>query len=111
MRRLPNVHPSDITLWPNGRGTFQIGSAGVSPKILMYNETPLNIDIDFLNGNTDVLHAWEARWWVLDGEVGEIEWAIDADSLNVTTPPVDAVFLTLYESGEKVEGQYPMALV
>lgn len=111
MQRLPSVHPSDTNLYPNGIGTFDVGAADAGSKILMYNESPQNIDLDFLNGSTDVLHAWEANWWLLDGDTKQIEWQIDADSLNVVTPPVSAVFMTLYGPQERIAGTYPMALV
>ena len=109
--RLSNVHPSDTTKWPQGLGTFDIGAANEGSKILMYNETPLNLQLDFLNGSTDTLHAWEANFWPLDGDTKQVQWQIDADSLNVSTPPINAVFLTLYGSNEPIHGQYPMALV
>lgn len=109
--RLPNVHPSDTSKWPHSLGQFDIGSADPGSKILMYNETPLNLQLDFLNGSTDTLHAWEANWWPLDGETRQVNWQIDADSLNVSSPPISAVFLTLYGAQEILHGQYPMALV
>lgn len=111
MQRLPNVHPSDTSTWPNKIGTFDVGAANEGSKILIYNQTPLNIDLDFLNGSTDVIHAWEANWWRLDGDTKQIEWMIDADSLTVNPPPVDAVFLTLYQANENVPGTYPVSLL
>jgi len=112
MRRLPNTYPGNIAKYPNGRGTFLIGSADEGSKVLFYNETPVNLDLDFYNGNTDVLHAWEANFWTLDGEVGDITWAIDVDSLNVVNPPINAVFATVLNPNETLRDKaYPMPLI
>jgi hypothetical protein len=112
MQRLPNVHPSDLTKFPNGNGAIQLNASNDGSKILMYNETPLNIDLDFLNGKSDVLHAWEANFWTLDGDTKEVDWMIDVDSLNVVNPPINAIFLTLYDPTEKLNDKaYPMPLI
>jgi len=110
MQRLPNVHPSDTVKWPTGIGTFDVGAANEGSKILLYNGTQLTLQLDFLNGYTDTLHPWEANYWVLDGDTKQIQWTIDTDSLNVSTPPINAVFLTLYSTNEKVSGTYPVSL-
>lgn len=111
MLKLTNIHPSDTSLYPNGMGQFSIPSAGDNSKLLMYNETPLNIDLDFLDGRTDTLHAWEANWWPIDSNTTEIDWQIDIDSLSVTTPPINAIFLTLLYPNEPIRGTYPISLV
>jgi hypothetical protein len=112
MQRLTSIHPSDLAKFPNGRGTISLPASNAGTKVVMYNETPLNIDLDFLNGASDVLHAWEANYWTLDGNVDEIDWNIDVDSLNVSNPPINAVFLTLYQPGETLRDKtYPMPLI
>jgi len=111
MQKLPNINPLDTNKYPNGMGTFNVGAADAGAKILMYNESPLNIDLDFYNGYTDTLHAWEANYWTLDGDTPQLGWQIDPDSPVVTTPPINAVFLTLYGPTERLQGTYPMALV
>lgn len=111
MQRLPNIHPNDTSLYPNANGTFNVGAADAGAKILLYNQTPLNLQLDFFNGATDTLHAWEANFWVLDGDTKEIGWSIDIDSLNVAQPPIETIFLTLYGAHEKIPGTYPVALI
>jgi hypothetical protein len=108
MQRLPSINPGDSSAYPDGLGTFDIGAAGDGSKILLKNFSPLNLDLDFLNGSTDMLHAWEANWWRLDGDTKQIEWLIDADSLNVSAPPISAVFMTLYDANEQISGTYPV---
>jgi len=111
MQRLTNVNPNDTNLYPGGIGTFNVGAANDGSKILFYNESPLNFDLDFLNGSSDTLHAWEANYWTLDADTKAIQWQIDPDSLNVTDPPISIVFMTLYGPTEKITGTYPMALI
>lgn len=111
MRRLPTVNPADIVLYPGGLGVFDIGGADDGCKILLYNESPYNIQLDFLNGSTDTLHAWEGAWWGIDADTKQIGWMLDPNSLNVASAPVSAVFLTLYLPGEPINGQYPVSLV
>ena len=111
MQRLPNIHPNDTSKYPNANGVFNVGAADAGAKILIYNQTPLNLQLDFYNGATDTLHSWEANYWVLDGDTKEIGWSIDIDSLNVAQPPIETIFLTLYSASEKIPGTYPMALI
>lgn len=112
MRRLPNTYPGDTTKYPTGRGTIGIGAPNAGSKVLFYNETPVNLDLDFYNGSTDVLHAWEANFWIMDGEVGDITWQIDVDSLNVSNPPINAIFTTIYDPNESLgDKTYPMPLI
>jgi hypothetical protein len=112
MQRLPDVNPTDPMYLTNGTymGVFAVGAADENSKILFYNESPLNLDLDFYNGATDKLHAWEAKYWTLDGDTKQIGWQISANTLNVTTPPINVVTLTLYGPNESVSGQYPIQL-
>jgi hypothetical protein len=112
MLRLPSIYPGDKTKWPNGYGVITVPANDEGANILLYNETPLNIDLDFENGSTDVIHAWEANYWELDGSTNEIRWQIDADSINVVSPPINALYPKYYYPDEKIKNKaYPMALV
>jgi len=111
MLRLPNVAIGDVTQFPNGSGTFDVGAANEGSKILFYNESAFNLQLDFYNGSTDTLHAWEASYWTLDGDTKQIGWLIDPDSLDSTDAPLSAVFLTLYGANETIQGTYPTSLV
>lgn len=108
MRRIPSFDPSQPVVASNAY--INIGAADPGSKILLYNESPYNIDLDFMNGNTPILHAWEARYWTLDGDQAQIGWLVDS-ALNVTTPPISLVMGELYGANEKIEGSYPMALI
>jgi hypothetical protein len=110
MLRLKNVHPTDTVAYPGGIGTFKIGAANEGSKILIYNASPLSFQLDFYNGSTDTLHPWEANPWTVDADTKEIGWQIDTDSLNVVTPPINTIFLTLYGKNEQLTGTYPVSL-
>lgn len=106
MRRIANFDPSKATTKPY----IDVGAADTGSKVLLYNESPYNIDLDFFNGSASILHAWEARYWTLDGETKQVGWTIDS-SLNVTNPPISLVMGEIYDPQEKLEGSYPMALI
>lgn len=106
MRLIPPFDPSQATTHPY----VDIGAANVNCKMLLYNESPYNIDLNFDNGNTSTLHAWEARYWTLDADTRQVGWKINT-ALAVTGPPISLVMGELYNEYEKVEGSYPMALI
>lgn len=107
---IPVFNPMDNMAYPNGNGMISVGAGDKGSKLLLYNESPVNINVDFFNGNISILHAWEARFWTLDGDTRQVEWYINS-SLNVSNPPISLVIGELYRADEKLEGSYPMALV
>lgn len=106
---IPSFNPGDTGAYPNGNGVILVGAADAGSKVLFYNESPYNLQIDFLNGSLDVLHAWEARWWILDGDTKQVAWLI-LSSLTATTAPISVVMGTLYGPNEQVPGTYPVSL-
>lgn len=110
MQRIPSFNPGNTTTYPGGNGPINVGAANEGSKLLLYNESPFNLDIDFLNGSQSILHAWEARYWTLDGDTKQVEWSIDT-ALNVSGPPISLVMGELYDASEKLEGTYPLALI
>lgn len=107
MRRIANFDPSVAGTNP----TIEVGAADAGSKVLLYNLSPRNLDLDFYNGNNSVLHAWEARYWTLDGETREIGWSLDS-IINVTNaPPISLVMGELYSPQEQVEGTFPISLM
>lgn len=106
MQRIPSFDPSQATNKP----FIDVGAANEQSKVLLYNESPYNLDLDFYNGNNSILHAWEARYWTLDGDTKQIGWTLDT-ALNVTSPPISLVMGELYGPQEVIEGSYPMALI
>lgn len=110
MQIIPQFDPGNTALYPDGNGVIDVGAADAGSKALFYNESPFNINLDFYNGNQGLLHAWEARYWSLDGDTKQIGWSL-ATSLNVVNPPISVVMGELYGPHERLEGTYPVALI
>jgi hypothetical protein len=106
LRPIPSFNPANS---PAG-GSINLGAADAGARILLYNESFYNIKIDFLNGNQDILHAWEARWWPLDGDTKEVDWTIDS-TLTVLSAPISLVMGSLYDANEELPGTYPISLI
>lgn len=103
------IQPFDPAATPNG-GKIALSASDPGARILFYNESDNNINLDFLNGNRDMLHAWEARYWTLDGNQDEIDWTIDS-TLNVDSTPISRITGTLYGANEELPGTYPVQLI
>lgn len=106
MLPIPSFDPSASA----SGGSISVGAADPGAKILFYNESNYNLLLNFQNGNQDMLHAWEARWWPLDGNTPELEWSVDS-VLQSLGPPISKVMGTLYAAGEQLPGTYPVSLI
>jgi|GEM_PF-3894187 len=104
MRILPTFDPSAKT-----SGVIAVGAADQGAKLLIYNESSINVALDFLNGNQCVIHANEARIVVLDGNTGEIHW-FQHSVVAVIGSSISLFIMELYGGSEEVEGTYPISL-
>ena len=109
MRLLPKFDPSAVNTDGTTGGRIDVGSADVNAKLLIYNQSPVNIGLDFQNGNQEVIHANEANYFVLDGDTPEIRWFVYS-VLNLTGNPISETQLTLYSGSEKITGTYPISI-
>lgn len=100
------ITPFDPSL---ASGEINVGSANANSKILLYNVSVSTIKLNFENGNTALLHAGEANYWVLDGSTSIIEWALDStlDAIAVQSRVTGQV----YAPEETITGTYPMSLI
>jgi hypothetical protein len=89
-------------------GDIDVGNAEVDGKILLYNKSLCSLKLDFHNGNTDLLHAGEARWWRLDGDTPTIGWTIY--SVVALLSVASEVTATLYSAHEEIPGTYPISI-
>lgn len=110
MLPIPPFDPRNLALYPQGMGKIDVGAADAGSKLLLYNLSPANMQIDFLNGNISLLHAGEVRYWTLDGDTRQVEWKI-ISVLNITNPPISELNGELYRPDEKIEGQFPFSLL
>jgi hypothetical protein len=90
-------------------GVVSIGTANPGDKVLMTNLTAVNIFLNFEDGTTDILHAGQANFWVLENITPQIEWSQKTVLPVVATPTQCDV--VLYSANEKIEGTYPVSLI
>src|SRR5579859_6065667 len=107
---IPSFNPGDSVLYPLKNGVINVGAADAGSKALFYNESPYNLNLDFYNGSQKILHAWEARYFILDGDTKQIGWSIGSQ-LAVVGTPISLVMGELYSPSEQLEGTYPLALI
>jgi hypothetical protein len=104
MRILDSFDPASA---PNGY--MDIGAADPGSKVLFYNLSVVNILLNFDNGNTDILHAGEAKWWTLDGTTATLAW--EQYSVLQATAAISEVSGALYGPDETIQGTYPTSLI
>ena len=90
-------------------GTIDIGAANANQKILVHNESTLVIELDFLNGQTTLIHPWIANVWTLQDPTPQLLWKV-YDGLSSANSPMGLFTVILYDVDEPVEGSYPMSL-
>ncbi len=104
MRILPSFDPSAQT-----NGIIAVGAADENAKLLIYNESSINVGLDFLNGNQCVIHANEARIVVLDSNTQEIHW-FQHSVVAVIGASISLFIMELYGGSEELSGTYPISL-
>lgn len=90
-------------------GVILVGAADQGSKMLLYNKSPLDLQLDFLNGSQSIAHAKQARVWTLDGDTKQINWTVPSQQ-KTANPAQSIVQGELYNPDEPVEGTYPVQL-
>lgn len=91
-------------------GQMSVGSVDPGSKVLLYNLSIVSIILNFDDGNTDILHAGEAKWWELQSSTPTIDWK-QHSVLSSQPGPVSEVTITVYRADEDIVGTYPMSLI
>jgi hypothetical protein len=85
---------------------INVGSADSGQKILLSNMSNNNLVLQFGDGSSDILHAGQANYWVLENICPQIEWSI-ASTLNLLNIPCVLCTAVLYNAHEPITGVYP----
>lgn len=104
MQIIPQFDPSQAA-----NGVINVGAADAGSKILLYNKSPIDLNLDFYNGNQSIAHAKQARVWTLDGDTKEIGWSVESQQ-KVITPAMSLVQGELYGPLEVIDGTFPVHL-
>lgn len=91
-------------------GVINIGTGDPGQKILIYNESATTLEINFQNGNTSYIHAWEANYWTIQIPTYELEWSAVRNLVGAGQSPASFVDVFVYGANERVEGTYPVQL-
>jgi hypothetical protein len=104
MRYIGTFDPTSV-----GNGYINVGSANVGDKVLLTNLSAVNIQLNFEDGHTDVLHAGQANYWILEDITPQIVWT-QKSVLNVVATPKECD-VVLYDANETISGTYPVSLI
>ena len=105
MKLLPSFDPT-----ASSSGTIPVGIIDQNSKVVIYNESAVAIQLNFEDGSTDVLHAWEGNKWTLNYVTPEIGWSTLRNLVGAGQSPASAVDVVVYGPHEKVEGTFPCQL-
>lgn len=97
---MKKIQPFDPSIGLSG----VIQTNGINPgeQIVLYNDSLIGLDLQFPNGNEDILAAsWVKDWIVPDIPLNQIEWS-QYYQLNFTNYPISKVYGAIYEPGEHV---------
>ena len=90
-------------------GTILIGASTACARILLYNRSPVDLQLNFPDGGTAYLHAMEARVFARPIIVRSIDYSTLA-ILNSANYPLSQIKGEVYTSEEHFEGTYPVQL-
>lgn len=102
------VKTFDPTATPTG-GTFNAGFTSGNRRIVVYNESNMNISLTW-DSFTTYCPAWTAMLYCITTSNGNINWA-PISTLNMQNAPVSQVAVELYANSEIITGTFPASLV
>lgn len=105
MKLLPSFDPTTAPA-----GTIPVGIVDQNSKVVLYNESAVTLQINFEDGSTDVLHAWEAKAWSINYVTPSLSWSSLRNLAGAGQSPASQVDTVVYGPTEKVEGTFPAQL-
>src|SRR5712691_9167779 len=106
MNILTNFDPSAST-----SGTFNMKFTGTRGKILVFNESNINLKLVFANSWTTYVPAWMAVQYCMNGLSSPIVTWSQFSVLSAASAPISQVVVEGFDPDEIVPGVYPAALV
>jgi fibronectin-binding autotransporter adhesin len=97
----PSAKTNDTfnAVMPNGTG-----------RMVIYNESNVNLVLTFQNGYTGYVPAWTIMLFCISAGSTQIAWR-QLSVLNTANNPISAVIVEVYEMSEKILGTFPAALL
>src|SRR5438105_4444506 len=92
-------------------GTFNVVFPGNKGKMLVYNESNINLQLTFSNNYTTYVPAWTAMLYCLNGLPSPVVSWKQYSQLTSSGAPISQIIVETFEPNEPVPGTYPAALV
>ncbi len=106
MKIITNFNPSSAS-----SGTFNVAFPGNRGKMLVYNESNVNVQLTFSNNYTTYVPAWTAMLYCLsDLPTPLVTWSVYS-TLTSSGAPISQVVIETFDHNEAVPGTYPAPLV
>lgn len=92
-------------------GTFNLVLPGNRGKVLVYNESNINLTLTFSNQDTTYIPAWMAMVYCVHDLPSPVVTWTQLQQLAAASSPISQVVIETYDPGEALAGVYPAALV
>lgn len=92
-------------------GEFNMVFPGGRGKMLVFNESNINLQLTFANGYTSYVPAWTANLYCLNGLSSPLVVWTQYSTLTSSGAPISQVVIEGFDPNEPVPGTYPAALV
>src|SRR5215472_5493596 len=98
----PSISPS---------GSFNINLQNNQGKMIIYNESSINIQLTFSNNYTAYVPAWMAMVYCFHNLLNPVVSYTSYSSVSGTNVSISQVVVETYDVGEPLPGTFPVALV
>src|SRR6266536_531933 len=117
-RKLPNCSRGGVTIQvvsvfdPSAAtaGTFKAQAPSGTYKMVVMNESNVNLIFTFSNGDTTQVPAWQSRLYCRHDGNSNVKWA-QQTTLNASGSPVSQVIIETFAQHEEIIEGYPAPLV
>ena len=105
MNVVAQFNPATLT-----RDTFIVPNSSANGSMIIWNESPISLQLSFQNGDTAYVPAWMGMRYPAQPGSDTITW--DQHSILASSaPPLSMVIVEVYDKGECVPGTFPVSLL